>query len=139
MNRTTLKTAIRLLSCAAAAALTVMTACKKHDAKSHDRGQTHMNTPNGWTSSQVAAPDSVEGQMRAQGKQWKKVPGGIAVGAYVQDTLEGRLNQPEGRGAIGKVISLSAGAGDASAAVVDFGRNYTVPINLSELSLVNVE
>jgi hypothetical protein len=55
-----------LLSCAEIASLALITACKKQDAKSHNRGQTHMNAPNVWTSSQVAAPDSVEGQLRAQ-------------------------------------------------------------------------
>jgi hypothetical protein len=139
MKRPTLNTAIRLLSCAAVASLALTTACKKQDAKSHNHGQTQPVAPNVWTSSQAAAADSVEGQLRAQGKQWKKGTGEIAVGAYVQDTLEGRLNQPEGRGAIGKIVSMSPGAGGASAAVVDFGRNYKVPINLSELSLVNVE
>ena len=95
-----------------------------------------LNTP--WTSSEVAAVDSVEGQLRSQGKRWVQTTGEITVGAYVQDTLEGRLGQPKGRGAIGKVVSVSTRDNGVQAAVVDFGRGYSPGINLSELSLVSV-
>ncbi len=84
------------------------------------------------------SPDSVEGQLRSQGKRWARASGEITVGAYVQDILEGRLDQPEGRGAIGKVVSISTGDNGVAAATVDFGRGYSVGINLSELSLVSV-
>lgn len=87
-----------------------------------------------WTSSEAAAADSVEGQLRSQGKHWVRAPGEITVGAYVQDILEGRLNQPQGRGAVGKVVSIALGEGSATAAQVDFGRGYVVGINLPELS-----
>ena len=90
-----------------------------------------------WTSSEVAAADSVEGQLRSQGKHWVRTPGEITVGAYVQDILEGRLDQPKGRGAIGRVTSVSTGDHGAPLAIVDFGRGYSPGINLSELSLVN--
>ncbi len=99
-------------------------------------GDMTLNTP--WTLSEVVAADSVEGQLRSQGKRWVQTPGEITVGAYVQDILEGRLGQPKGRGAIGKVISISTGNNDVQAAVVDFGRGYSPGINLSELTLVRV-
>ena len=88
-----------------------------------------------WTSTQVAAPDSLEGQLRSQGKYWVRTPGEITVGAYVQDILEGRLNQPMGRGAIGKVLSLSTVNGRPTG-TVEFGRGYSVPMFLSEVCLV---
>ena len=92
----------------------------------------------GWTSSEVAAPDSIEGQLRAQGKHWVKITGEITVGAYVQDILEGRLDQPKGRGAIGKVTFISTGNNGVPAAMVDFGRGNSAGINLSQLSLVGI-
>ena len=92
----------------------------------------------GWTSSEAAAADSVQGQLQSQGKQWVRTTGEITVGAYVQDLLEGRLDQPKGRGAIGKVESISAGNDNARVAIVNFGRGYSVGISLSELSLVKV-
>ncbi len=92
-----------------------------------------------WSSSDPAAPDSVEGQLHAKGKQWVKTSGDITVGSYVQDILEGRMNQPERRGAIGKVTAVSTGDNGIAAATVDFGRGYVTGINLSELSLVTVE
>ena len=144
------------LAVAIIASLTCLTACNKRDAQADlDKAarqrageaarqlqQARMlrlrdSTPP-WTSSQVAAADSVEGQLRSQGKHWVKTPGEITVGAYVQDRLEGRLDQPKGRGAIGKVISISTGEDGPKAATVDFGRGYSPGINLSELSLVSV-
>jgi hypothetical protein len=86
----------------------------------------------------IAASDSVEGKLHSQGKHWIKTTGEIKTGDYVQDTLEGRLDQPKSRGAIGKVVSVSTDPGGQQAAKVDFGRNYTVGISFSELSLVNI-
>jgi hypothetical protein len=99
-----------------------------------------MHDPNvtPWTSSEVAAPDSVEGQLRSQGKRWVRTTGEITVGAYVQDAYEGRLGQPKGRGAIGKVLLISTGDNGVRAAMVDFGRGNSGGINLSELSLVKI-
>ncbi|MEP6662130.1 MAG: hypothetical protein ABJC04_00575 [Verrucomicrobiota bacterium] len=97
------------------------------------RKDVHM-----WTSSEVAAAHSVEGRLRSQGKHWVKTDGEITVGAYVQDILEGRLNQPKGRGAIGKVSSLATGDNGQRDAMVDFGKGYSVGIHLSELSLVRI-
>ena len=113
-------------------AMTFLLACKKQDV------QTDTDNTPPWTSSQAAAADSVEGQLRSQGKHWVKTTGEITTGAYVQDTLEGRLDQPEGRGAIGKVVSVSTDANGQKAAKVDFGQKYSVPISFSELSLVKV-
>ena len=113
-------------------AVTFIAACKKQSV------QTDTDNTPPWTSSQAAAANSVEGQLRAQGKHWVKTTGEITTGAYVQDTLEGRLNQPEGRGAIGKVVSVSTGDNGEKAAKVDFGRKYSVPISFSELSLVKI-
>ena len=94
----------------------------------------------GWYSSQPAAPNSVEAQLRAKGKHWIKTGGSVVVGAYVQDTLEGRMNQPQGRGAIGKVIKVS-GPNDAPppCADVDFGRGYVTGIQFTELSVVQLQ
>jgi hypothetical protein len=55
-----------------------------------------------------------------------------------QDLLEGRLGQPKGRGAIGRIISLGANASGTPGAVVDFGRGYAPDINLTELSPVSI-
>ena len=99
---------------------------------------SRVRAPVGWTSSEVAAPDSVEGQLRAQGKHWVKIAGEIAAGAYVQDILEGRQGQPKGRGALGKVVFVNTGDNGVRAAMVDFGRRCSVGINLSELSLVGI-
>jgi hypothetical protein len=90
-----------------------------------------------WHSTDPAAPDSIEGKLRAEGKHWKSTSGEIEVGSYVKDKLEGRLGQPEGRGAIGKVLLISSASG-VPAAKVDFGRGYTPGIKLSELSPVKI-
>jgi len=116
--------------------IALITACKKNSE--HARQPKPHNT-GGWTSSQAAAADSVEGQLRSEGKTWTKTTGEIKAGAYVQDILEGRLNQPDGRGAIGKVISVSKGDNGQLVAMVDFGRGYRVNVQESELSLVNIE
>ena len=116
--------------------------CTSHHANCCSRQKTvipsRVCTPVGWTSSEVAAPDSVEGQLRAQGKHWFKITEEITAGAYVQDILEGRLGQPKGRGAIGKVVAVTTGDNGVRAAMVDFGRDYSVGIYLSELSLVGI-
>jgi hypothetical protein len=82
---------------------------------------------------------SVEEQLRLAGKQWTRIAGEITVGAYVEDILEGRLDQPEGRGSIGQVVSLLSDGNGQWAAIVDFGRSYVVGIYLSELSLLRIE
>jgi hypothetical protein len=86
---------------------------------------------------EAAAPDSIEGQLRSQGKSWVRTEGEITVGAYVQDLLKGRLDQPKGRGTIGKVVSVSPGDNGQPSATVDFGR-YSVGIFFSELCPVRL-
>jgi hypothetical protein len=85
----------------------------------------------------VAAADSVEGDLRSQGKHWVVTTGEIKVGALAQDRLYGRKDQPEGRGALGRVVSIGTGDNDQPVATVDFGRGYSVSINLSELAPVS--
>jgi beta-lactamase regulating signal transducer with metallopeptidase domain len=96
-----------------------------------------QNVPS-WHSTDVAAPDSVEGQLRFQGKHWVRTEGEMNVGSYMQDMLEGRLNQPQGRGAIGKIVSFGGGQDGVSGATLDFGRGYVVGVKFSELSLVRI-
>jgi hypothetical protein len=86
----------------------------------------------------VAAPDSVEGQLRSGGKRWERTRGEISVGSYVEDVLQGRLEQPAGRGAIGKVVSIYVDEQGRAVAKVDFGRGWVVGIFPSELALVRV-
>ncbi|HSY42545.1 MAG TPA: hypothetical protein VK811_01455 [Candidatus Acidoferrum sp.] len=102
-------------------------------------GQTDSTAAIAKAVDACAAADSVEGQLRTAGKGWIKATGEIKAGSYVQDILEGRLNQPLGRGAIGKVVYVAFGDGGQLDAMVDFGRGYRVGIHESELSLVNIE
>ena len=98
-----------------------------------------IQMPHRWSSTEPAAKNSVEGKLRDSGQRWERTSGEITVGSYVKDILEGRFDQPEGRGAIGKVVSLiPAGTDGEPGAEVDFGRDYSVPINLSELAPVRV-
>jgi hypothetical protein len=60
------------------------------------------------------------------------------VGTYVKDALEGRLNQPAGRGAIGRVVAVSPDDKPPRAASVDFGRGYVTGIDFRELTIVAV-
>jgi hypothetical protein len=88
-----------------------------------------------------AAPDSIEGQLRATGKHWSRTAGELNPGDYAEDILWGRLNQPPGRGDIGRVVSVARGSatnGSKPAATVDFGRGYTAGIFLSELSAIRL-
>lgn len=91
-----------------------------------------------WYSSQPAAADSVEGKLRAEGKHWVRTDGQIVPGVYVQDIFEGRLNQPTGRGAVGKVLVVGPNDEGAQCATVDFGRGYLAGVKFSELALVSV-
>jgi hypothetical protein len=80
----------------------------------------------------------VEEQLRSEGKRWERAPGQIEVGAYVEDILAGRLNQPQGRGTIGKVVDTSVDEQGNQLAKVDFGRGFVVPVFQRELCPVNV-
>jgi hypothetical protein len=90
------------------------------------------------SSQSAAAPDSIEGQIVAQGKRWERTIGNIVPGAYVEDILTGRLGQPEGRGTVGKVVSVDTSDIGHESAQVDFGRGYTTTIYFTELSPVVV-
>ena len=93
----------------------------------------------GWHATDPTAANSVQGKLLAQGKTWVKTPGDPAPGAYVMDIYEGRMNQPQGRGAIGKVLSVCPNTeGGGMGAWVDFGRGYVAGIKFSELSAVKV-
>jgi hypothetical protein len=92
-----------------------------------------------WYSSQVPGKGTLEAKIRDKGWYWAPVAGEIERHCYVQDLLEGRLNQPEGRGAIAKVESLGIDPSNGKPyAVADFGRGYVVGIYLAELALVEI-
>jgi hypothetical protein len=86
----------------------------------------------------VPAADSVEGKLRGDGKHWERIQGQPVPGGYVEDMLKGRANQPNGRGDIGKVQSISANDSGAPCATVDFGRGFTTGIMFTELSVVRL-
>jgi uncharacterized protein (DUF697 family) len=99
----------------------------------------HAPIPFAGMAPDVPATDSVEGKLRSEGKSWERTDGPPVAGGYVQDILEGRLNQPKGRGCIGMVVSLAANPGGGAAATVDFGHGYVVGIATSELSPVRLD
>jgi Bacterial Ig domain/PKD domain len=80
-----------------------------------------------------AAPGSIEYSLTSSNYTWVQIPDTITNGSYVIDLLTDRLNQPAGRGAIGKVL-YTAG----NAAMVDFGNDYSAGIMFSELSAIDV-
>ena len=140
-----MKSIAKLFTVASVAALLSFTACKSHDdccgrtpsIQQKGAQPSKRNVPR-WFSTEVASANTVEGRLRSQGKSWSKTTSEITVGCYVQDILEGRLDQPKGRGAIGKVTSLMTGSDNIPAAKVDFGNDYSVNIRLSELSRVRI-
>jgi hypothetical protein len=79
------------------------------------------------------APDSIEGKLRTEGKIWERINGPPIAGGYVQDIMQGRLNQPKGRGSLGMVLSMAANPEGKPVATVDFGHGYVVGIAASEL------
>jgi hypothetical protein len=84
----------------------------------------------------IAAADSIEGQLRSTGKHWERAEGKPLPGGFVEDLLPGRANRPKGGGVIGKVLFLSLNDDGRPCATVDFGRGYKGGIMLSELSPV---
>jgi hypothetical protein len=84
----------------------------------------------------VPAADSIEGKLKADGKAWESVPGQPVPGEYVQDTMGGRMNQPKGRGNIGKVLAVGNDSG-TMCATVDFGRGCTEGIMFRELAPIH--
>ncbi|HTA29037.1 MAG TPA: hypothetical protein VK731_01055, partial [Candidatus Cybelea sp.] len=59
-------------------------------------------------------------------------------GGYVLDVLNGRADQPKGRGRVGVVLSMVANANGGSCALVDFGHGYIVGISTGELAPVRL-
>jgi hypothetical protein len=96
------------------------------------RGNNGMEDLHPTMTFKPALPDSTEGLLKAQGKKWVPAPGDVRVGGYVEDTLFGRLDQPEGRGMIAKVISMDEYIG-MEHAWVDFGHGWLSHIRTSEL------
>ena len=96
--------------------------------------QALMGLAQGALPNDVAAADSMEGKFKADGKRWKRSPGPIIVGGYVEDVLKERQARPKGRGWIGKVLT-----NDGNGALVDFGSGYSVGISLHELSAIEFE
>jgi hypothetical protein len=86
----------------------------------------------------IPAADSVEAKLRSEGKHWERAEGQPVPGGYVQDLLQGRLNQPIGRGEIGKVMAVGVNDDGRPGAVVDFGRGFSTGIMFSELSPVRL-
>lgn len=85
------------------------------------------------------APGSIEYMVITNNETWVLTPDPINVGTYVQDMLTDRLNQPDGRGAIGIVTSTGFDPDyNQMAAVVDFGRDYSSGIVFSELSAIEI-
>src|SRR5439155_16900740 len=86
-----------------------------------------------------ALPGSIEYSLTSSNYTWFQTSDAITIGTYVQDLLTDRLNQPEGRGSIGIVTDTGFDADyNAMAAIVDFGRDYSVAIVFSELSAVQI-
>jgi len=86
-----------------------------------------------------AAPGSVEYSLTTNNLTWFQTSDPITIGTYVEDVLSGRLGQPDGRGNIGIVTETGFDVDyNEMAAIVDFGRNYSVGIVFSELSAVQI-
>jgi hypothetical protein len=86
-----------------------------------------------------AAPGSIEYQLLSNGQSWIETADPIIVGRYVEDLLTNRFDQPDGRGMIGIVTSTGFDPDyGVDAAVVDFGRDYSVGIVFPELTSVQI-
>ena len=88
---------------------------------------------------QPALPGSIEYSLISNNQSWFRTSDPITIGTYVEDLLTERWNQPEGRGLIG-IVAYTAFDQDygVMAAMVDFGRDYSVGIVFPELSAVQV-
>ena len=86
-----------------------------------------------------ALPGSVEYSLISNNQSWFRTSDLITTGTYVEDLLIDRSNQPEGRGLIG-IVAYTAFDQDygVMAAMVDFGRDYSVGIVFPELTAVQV-
>jgi hypothetical protein len=84
-------------------------------------------------------PGSIEYSLSTNHETWVLSPEPISNGTYVQDLLTDRLGQPDGRGSIGLVTDTGFDADyNEMAAIVDFGRDYSVGIVFSELSAIQI-
>jgi hypothetical protein len=88
---------------------------------------------------QPALPGSIEYSLISNNQWWSQTSDPITTGTYVEDLLTERWNQPVGRGLIG-IVMYTAFDQDygVMAAMVDFGRDYSVGIVFPELSAVQV-
>jgi hypothetical protein len=86
-----------------------------------------------------ALPGSIEYSLATNNETWFQTSDPITIGSYVEDLLSDRLNQPDGRGSIGIVTDTGFDQDyNEMAAIVDFGRDYSVGIVFSELSAVQI-
>ena len=88
-----------------------------------------------------ALPGSVEYWLTSNNYTWIRTADPIAVGGYVEDLISDiRWNQPVGRGKVGIVLEIAWDPWpyDQWAAMVDFGRDFSVGIVFSELSAVQI-
>jgi hypothetical protein len=84
-------------------------------------------------------PGSIEYSVLSNHQTWIETSDPITTGSYVEDLLTGRVNQPVGRGSIGIVTDTSFDPDYGEmAAMVDFGRDYSVGIVFSELSTIQI-
>jgi hypothetical protein len=82
---------------------------------------------------------SVEYSVLSNNQTWIQTADPITIGTYVEDLLTDRDNQPVGRGSIG-IVTLTGFDSDygVMAAMVDFGRDYSVGIVFPELSPIQI-
>jgi len=86
-----------------------------------------------------AFPGSIEYSLTTNNDTWVQTSDPIVIGSYVEDLLTDRLGQPTGRGSIGIVTDTGFDQDyNQMAAVVDFGRDYSVGIVFSELSAIQI-
>ena len=86
-----------------------------------------------------ALPGSVEYSLISNNQSWFRTSDPITTGTYVEDLLTERWNQPEGRGLIGIVTATGFDQDyGVMAAMVDFGRDYSVGIVFPELTAVQI-
>lgn len=84
-------------------------------------------------------PGSIEYTVLSNNQTWIQTSDPITTGTYVQDLLTNRLNQPDGRGSIGIVTGTGFDPDyGVMAAMVDFGRDYSVGIVFPELSPIQI-
>ena len=84
-------------------------------------------------------PGSIEYSLISNNQSWIETSDPITTGTYVEDLLTDRLNQPDGRGLIGIVTDTGFDPDyGVMAAMVDFGRDYSVGIVFPELSAIQI-